>query len=203
MTKGTCQTQGQVYATFGTIEGRCRCPQALPQGANLQGKRFVFKSQATGKCLSLAGGQRLLNIPRVQLEYCNPGDSTQGYTVRPAGSDYQIVDSTGKCLTTYSGMLLTGVVAMPCDGQPDKMWAVTSLTPGGKVHARVFFQGVGCFYFPYLAACLPGLELVRRRSQGQHSKPPTPPKKKPVPCRAPSCSRPRAAACALLTQQAT
>jgi hypothetical protein len=94
----------------------------------------VFKSRATGSCLSLAGGQRLLGIPRVQLGACGAWDKTQGFIVRagPSGG-YQILDSDGRCLTTYSGMLLTGVVAMPCDGQPDKVWEVTSLSPGGKV----------------------------------------------------------------------
>ena len=94
----------------------------------------MFKSRAAGSCLSLAGGQRLLDIPRVQLGACAASDTTQGFTVSavPSGG-YRILDSAGRCLTTYSGMLLTGVVAMPCDSQPDKVWDVASLSPGGKV----------------------------------------------------------------------
>lgn len=96
-------------------------------------KRFVFRSAATQQCLSVKDGTALLGQPRLLQSPCSESDATQGWSVRPAGQGaYTIADAKGRCLTTYSGLVVRAAVVMPCSGGADQRWALDSRTPNGK-----------------------------------------------------------------------
>lgn len=100
-----------------------------------QPKTFVFRNSASRQCFGVNENVRLPvgGLPRLLSTTCSAADKSQGFKVVSVGNLYNIIDSQGRCLTSYSGLLIESAGFMRCaPNRADQLWALNSTTPNGK-----------------------------------------------------------------------
>jgi hypothetical protein len=107
--------------------------QATGGGAmSLTNRVLAIRNRANSLCFAANDAQRLLlGITGVALRPCSARDATQGFKFVPSGNAFTIVDSKGRCVTTYSVFVRTAAV-MRCSGGRDQLWTISSKSPDGK-----------------------------------------------------------------------
>eukprot|EP00775_Hariotina_reticulata_P004920 gene4920-5163_t len=109
--------------------------QAPIAAQSQQAKSFVFRNAASRQCFAVNDNVRLplVGLPRLLASTCLASDKSQGFKVVSVGKLYSIVDAQGRCLTSYSGILITSAGFMKCaNNRDDQLWALNSVTPNGK-----------------------------------------------------------------------
>jgi hypothetical protein len=103
--------------------------------ANQQNKGVAFRNAASRQCFAVNDNNRLplWGTPRLLSTTCSASDKSQGFKVVSVGKAYNIIDSQGRCLTSYSGILIVSAGFVKCgSNRSDQLWAVRSINSNGK-----------------------------------------------------------------------
>lgn len=97
-------------------------------------KQVAFRNPASKLCFAVNENERLpLGIPRLLLSRCSAADKTQTFKMVQVKDGYNIVDSKGRCVTTFSGLIIRSAGLMNCGAnRADQLWFVSSVNPNGK-----------------------------------------------------------------------
>jgi hypothetical protein len=101
----------------------------------LTSQNLSFRNKANNLCFAANDAQRLLlGITRLAMSPCRSSDQTQGFKLQPAGNSntFTIVDNKGRCVTTYSGILVRTVAVMRCTRGADQLWSVIPSSSNGQ-----------------------------------------------------------------------